>query len=77
LCLEPGITNANAKVVRVDIQAEKNLVPIQHLEEDEDIQVMKVPVDKLLETLTEFSKTCVVDAKLWTFSYALQMTKQM
>ncbi len=76
LALEPGITNANTLVVYVDVDEdiEENKNPKQSLEETENIQVLTVPIKDLYSKLLEFDKMgSIVDAKLYTFAYALKL----
>jgi len=74
LTLEPGLTNANFRLVHVIVDGDKqeNKNPLQQLEDEEDIELVIVPWDKLFVTIVEIAqqKNCKIDGKLLTFAYA-------
>jgi hypothetical protein len=49
----------------------------QDLQEDEFIEVMLVPLDSLFDTLQNYSSNAQIDAKLYTFAYALKHFKTL
>ncbi|KAL6077876.1 ADP-ribose diphosphatase [Balamuthia mandrillaris] len=81
--LEPGLTNANTRLVHVTIDGDRaeNDRPIAKLEEDEFIETMLVPLDNLLATLQgmreekgegreEGAKT-TIDCKVYSFALGM------
>lgn len=73
IALSPGLTNERVCIVQVevDLSLPENQNPTQHLEEAEDIEVLKVPLDGLLETLNAMAaEGCSVFAPLYSFAMA-------
>lgn len=72
------MTNANCVVVHIDIDVDShgNDNPQQKLDEGEQIRVVLCPLNTLRQTLDQFATDgYLIDAKLYTFSYALQYNK--
>merc|ERR1719231_323322 len=73
IALSPGLTNERGCIVQVevDLSLPENQNPTQHLEEAEDIEVLKVPLDGLLGTLNAMAaEGCPVFAPLYSFAMA-------
>lgn len=80
MALEPGLTNANTVLVYVDVDEDalENQSPKQNLDENENIEVLLFPIKNLLAQLLEYqNRGCVIDAKLYTFAYALEMGQRV
>lgn len=58
-----GITSETIYLLLVEIIG---LPKAQQLEESEEIEVLKIPLQKAHEVLKGLSKTCLIDAKVWT-----------
>eukprot|EP01116_Phalansterium_solitarium_P015855 TRINITY_DN3548_c0_g1_i1.p1 TRINITY_DN3548_c0_g1~~TRINITY_DN3548_c0_g1_i1.p1 ORF type:complete len:189 (+),score=64.49 TRINITY_DN3548_c0_g1_i1:118-684(+) len=75
VCLEPGMSNANARLIHVTIDAAS--VPVAPTPtEDEFIEVVLVPVDGLLEKLQEWSATQVVDVAVYAYAVGLRAARR-
>jgi hypothetical protein len=60
--------------VDVDEDTEDNRTPKQCLDEAENIEVLIVPIKNLYSQLLEYEKLgTIIDAKLYTFAYALKL----
>jgi ADP-ribose pyrophosphatase len=71
---DPGLTNANMRMVTIEVEMGEEGLPEQKLDEGEDIERRVVALNELHETLERLSKEegVVVDSKLWHFSYGLR-----
>uniref|UniRef100_A0A0G4FGJ7 Nudix hydrolase domain-containing protein n=1 Tax=Chromera velia CCMP2878 TaxID=1169474 RepID=A0A0G4FGJ7_9ALVE len=79
LCLCPGITGETIKIitVNVDMDKEENKSPKQQLDEEEQIQVIRIPCDSMLEKLEELSREgCRLFDGVYCFAFALTPTVQ-
>ena len=76
LGMEVGLSNANGKLVTVEVDSAQNDNPKQNLDDGEQIQVILVPVSQLVSTLLDYSKKegFVIDAKLWLFAQGLSFS---
>lgn len=79
LGLEVGLTSANGLSVnmKVDGNSKENQNPQSDQQDEEQIQVVLVPVSKLLTTLLRYANVdkYYIDAKLWTFADGLHFTE--
>eukprot|EP01121_Diplochlamys_sp_Union-15-3_P011846 TRINITY_DN3473_c0_g2_i1.p1 TRINITY_DN3473_c0_g2~~TRINITY_DN3473_c0_g2_i1.p1 ORF type:complete len:203 (+),score=45.62 TRINITY_DN3473_c0_g2_i1:87-695(+) len=80
LSLEPGLTNANMRLVHLEIDGDKeeNKNPVQCVEETENIDIVRVPYDNLFESLLSVASLhkYTIDAKLYTFALGLEFGKK-
>ncbi|KAJ5075704.1 adp-sugar pyrophosphatase [Anaeramoeba ignava] len=77
---EPAMTNSHCAFVHmeIDLELEENKNPKQNLQDDEDIKVYKIPINKLEEELKNFEeKGFVIDGKLaaMSFGFSLNLKK--
>ncbi|KAJ8583335.1 hypothetical protein M405DRAFT_514708 [Rhizopogon salebrosus TDB-379] len=76
---DPGMTNANMKLVVVTVLLEDKLeTPVPHLDDGEHIVTRVVELDKLDAELKEYGKKgFIVDAKLSHFAAGYEMAKRI
>ncbi|OQR95091.1 ADP-sugar pyrophosphatase [Thraustotheca clavata] len=71
---DQGLTNGNCRFVVAEVEKDSNGLALQELEETEMIEVLHVPISKLLETLhlreKEFGDS--IDARLYSFALGQQ-----
>lgn len=81
LPLSPGLSNETVALVtvQIDLTLDENHNPLQHLEESEDIQVMRVPMEGLKATLDGMQKDgeCHVFLGLHCIAMGLEWGKTM
>ncbi len=75
LGMEVGLSNANSKLVTIEVDASENSDPKQSLDDGEQIQVVTVPISQLMSTLVTYAQQdgYIVDAKLWMLAQGLQL----
>ncbi len=73
--MEVGLSNANSKLVTIEVDALENSDPKQSLDDGEQIQVVTVPISQLMSTLVNYAQQegYIVDAKLWMLAQGLQL----
>ncbi|KAK6460417.1 NUDIX hydrolase domain-like protein [Scheffersomyces coipomensis] len=78
---DPGLTNANMVLayVDVDLNDPKNINPIAQLEDGEFIEVIKLPLHNLLQSLEQLieKEGCTIDARLYHFAVGLDLAKSV
>ena len=75
---DPGLSNANMKLVMVEVQlGEEDKEPEQRLEDGEHIQRVVVPMSELYEKLVEYSnkERFIVAAKLFHFAAGMEFAR--
>jgi 8-oxo-dGTP pyrophosphatase MutT (NUDIX family) len=79
LAIDSGMTNSSAVLVFVDVDGSlpENLVAQQTLEPTENIEVVLVPISRLLETLQQLEREgCMIHIALYAYAAGLhQNTK--
>jgi len=71
IVLGPAVSNSTSKiaVIEIDGDTEENQHPVQHVESDEFIDVIKIPLSKLWEKLDDFQKQGIaIEGRLYTFA---------
>ncbi|KAJ2920927.1 hypothetical protein H1R20_g16165, partial [Candolleomyces eurysporus] len=76
---DPGMTNANMKLVTVSVWFDDEIqTPVPHLEPGEHIVTKVVPISKLYDELQEYDKKgFAVDARLSHFASAYQFAQKI
>lgn len=78
--LTPGLSSEKIKLVQVhvDMSLPENQKPKQHLDEGEDIQVLRMPLEGLRQSLDKMhSEGCSIFAPLYYFAIAHEMSSKV
>nr|XP_022302166.1 ADP-sugar pyrophosphatase-like isoform X1 [Crassostrea virginica] len=76
ICFDPGVGNTTVQLVSVEIDGddEKNQNPEQKTDESEFIEVVRVPLNDLIERLNEYSSNGYsVDSRVYSYALGLQL----
>ena len=79
LPLSPGLSNESVMFCTVSVDMATNQNPVQDLEESEDIELIRVDLNDLEETLLELAKDqrTKIFLGLWTLARGMTIGKQM